>query len=186
MSGTAAGRRTLARLVGPPRQPDPGALVGLEHEFVVRGSDGSRIDFRGLIHELGIGRRHLDPSDPHARRLPSGAVVTCDDGEAEIAIPPVAGTSGFATRVVEAAAHARAGLQRSLPRGYRLEGCSTHLSVSLPDPLLEACARRYPVTFAPALMLLMDGPHSPGLLVRPRPGRLELGGEFVAGAWLHE
>ena len=38
-----------------------------------------------------------------------------------------------------------------------------------------------PTRFAPALMLLMDGPASPGLLVRPRPARLEIGGEFVTG-----
>ena len=36
-------------------------------------------------------------------------------------------------------------------------------------------------SFAPSLMLLMDAPSSPGLLVRPRRGRLEFGGEFVTG-----
>ncbi len=36
-------------------------------------------------------------------------------------------------------------------------------------------------TFGPALMLLMDQPHSPGMLVRPRPGRIELCGEHVVG-----
>ena len=185
MDAVAAASRALAQALGQAAARGPGALVGLEHEFFVRDANGLRMDFRSLIHDLGFSGRHLDPSDPNAYRLASGSIITCDDGEAEIAIPPVAATTRFAGRVVDAAEHARADLQRSLPRGYRLEGCSTHLSVSLPDSLLEACARRYTVTFAPALMLLMDRSHSPGLLVRPRPGRLELGGEFVAGASLH-
>ena len=33
-------------------------------------------------------------------------------------------------------------------------------------------------------MLLIDRRDSPGLLVRPRPGQLELGGEYVSGARL--
>jgi hypothetical protein len=33
-------------------------------------------------------------------------------------------------------------------------------------------------------MLLVDRVDSPGLIIRPRPGRLELCGEFVDGPWL--
>ena len=40
-------------------------------------------------------------------------------------------------------------------------------------------ARLYTETFAAALMLLMNRDDSPGLLVRPRPGRAELCGEFT-------
>ena len=36
----------------------------------------------------------------------------------------------------------------------------------------------------PLLLLLLDRPTSPGLLVRPRPGRLELGGEYCTDARL--
>ncbi len=38
--------------------------------------------------------------------------------------------------------------------------------------------------FACGQMLLMDRRHSPGLLVRPRPGRLEIGGEYAVGSAL--
>jgi hypothetical protein len=42
-------------------------------------------------------------------------------------------------------------------------------------------AKLYARSFSAAMMLLMDSACSPGLLVRPRPSRLELGGEFVDG-----
>jgi hypothetical protein len=175
----------LAAALGPAPTTPPGAWLGLEHEFVVRDRSGAPLDFRGLIPEIGLGHRHLDPADPNAHRLESGAVVTCDEVEAEIAIPPVPGTGSFPSRVVSAAEEARAALRHRLPRGARLEGWSTHLSLSLRGEAVHACAARYATTFAPALMLLMDRARSPGLLVRPRPGRLELCGEYVAGPALH-
>ena len=181
MRGFERASNALAAALGPAPAAPPGAWLGLEHEFLVRGRDGSPLDFRTLIHELGIGHRHLDPADPNAHRLPSGAVVTCDDAEAEVAIPPVPGTGSFSGRVVAAADAARSAIADRLPRGVRLEGWSTHLSVSVTSDVLDACGRRYPTTFAPALMLLMDRARSPGLLVRTRPGRLELCGEYVAG-----
>ena len=46
---------------------------------------------------------------------------------------------------------------------------------------MQAAAKVYAERFAPALMLLLDSPSSPGLLVRPRPGRLELCGEHADG-----
>jgi hypothetical protein len=39
---------------------------------------------------------------------------------------------------------------------------------------------------SPALMLLLDRRSSPGLLVRPRPGRLEVCGEYVTGSALRQ
>ena len=70
---------------------------------------------------------------------------------------------------------------RALLPDLRLEGYSTHVSVSLTARTDRRLARRYSQTFAPALMILMDRISSPGLLVRPRPGRLELCGEYVHG-----
>jgi hypothetical protein len=171
----------LAALLGPRPPTPPGTWLGLEHEFVVRDADGARRDFRTLIGALGLGRRHLDPADPHAHRLASGAVITCDETEAEVAIAPVAGLGSFASRVAAAADEARAVLRPRLPPGIRLEGWSTHVSVSVPADAVHVTAARYATAFAPALMLLMDGDRSPGLLVRPRPGRLELCGEYVTG-----
>jgi hypothetical protein len=185
MVGVEQASDPLAAALGPAPTAPPGTWLGLEHEFVVRSAEGARLDFRILIAELGLGHRHLDPGNPNAHRLASGAVVSCDEAEAEIAIPPVPGTGSFPGRVVAAADEVRAALSHRLPRGVRLEGWSTHLSVSVPGDAVHACAARYTTTFAPALMLLMDRARSPGLLVRPRPGRLELCGEYVAGPALH-
>ncbi|HEX5588983.1 MAG TPA: hypothetical protein VFX65_01670, partial [Candidatus Limnocylindrales bacterium] len=107
--------------------------------------------------------------------------ITADGAEAELAIAPVALAPGADDRAAAAAWRGRRALVRALPDGFRLEGYSTHLSVSVAAGTEERVARRFADTFGPALLLLMDGPASPGLLVRPRPGRLELGGEFVDG-----
>ena len=158
----------------------PGALVGLEHEFRVI-VDGRPIDFRRLIHTLDVPGRRIDPADPNAYRGGWGGTITADGAEAEIAIAPVATEPGWTDELLARAWLGRSMLERLLPADARLEGFSTHLSVSVPAGLAERAARIYVDTFATALMLLLDGPESPGLLVRPRPGRLELGGEFVDG-----
>lgn len=159
------------------------SAIGVEHEFRVMDADGE-IDFRSVIHELGFGPSNLDPLDPFAYPLSSGAKITCDDREAEVVTAPEPTRPGFPARLDTSARAAREEVRRRLPEGWALEGCSTHINVGGggADPL--ALAWRYLQTFAPALMLLMDGPDAPGLLVRPRPGRLELGGSFVSGPWL--
>src|SRR5439155_21831708 len=68
-----------------------------------------------------------------------------------------------------------------VPAQFALTGASTHLSVEVDAKRNDALSRLYTQTFAPALMLLLDRAYSPGLLVRPRPGRTELCGEFAAG-----
>ena len=157
-----------------------GGVVGLEHEYEVT-LHGQPVDFRELIHELDLGQRYLDPADPNAYRLASGTSLTADEAEAELALPPVAVEPGFGCSLAMAAAGERRQLKRLLPVGCELRGYSTHLSVAVPDQAAEEVARLYVRTFAPALMLLMDDVTSPGLLVRPRPGRVELGGEYVDG-----
>ncbi len=161
---------------------DPGGVlhVGLEHEFRV-SSLSIAVDFRSLIHGLALGQPNLDPADPNAYRLPSGAAATCDGAEAEIALPPTPVRSGFAFEVAGRAQAERTGLRSRLANDLQLSGCSTHLSVSVPDALTQAVCQLYATTFAPGLMLLMDRHESPGLLIRPRPGRVELGGEFIDG-----
>ena len=155
-------------------------MVGLEHEYrVMEGS--AQVDFRPLIGRLALGRPNLDPGDPNAYRLRSGSMITCDGAEAEIALPPTPLTPGFATAMSARAAGEEFELAKLLHPRFRLDGCSTHISVAVDDSHTRAVAALYARTFAPAMMLMLDGPHSPGLLVRPRPGRVELGGEFVAG-----
>jgi hypothetical protein len=54
----------------------------------------------------------------------------------------------------------------------------------MPARLNDQVCRLYAETFGADLILLMDRVSSPGLLVRPRPGRTELCGEFVEGQTL--
>ncbi|MEP7216157.1 MAG: hypothetical protein ABI782_07875, partial [Anaerolineaceae bacterium] len=178
--GTAT---ALEALLGPPCPPAPGALIGIEHEFVVRDR-GEVVDFRELIHDLALPGRRLDPGDCHAYRLPSGLALTADEGEAEIATPPIPVQQGFSSDVVAWAQQGRAQLEEVLPRGHNLEGYSTHLSVAAPGLDGDDLASLYARTFAPALALLLERPDSQGVYVRPRPGRLELCGEFVEGSRL--
>jgi hypothetical protein len=156
-----------------------GTLVGIENELsLFHGA--TQVDFRELIHSLPIDGVRADPTDPNAYRCTWGGVITCDGKEAEIAIPPVDVARGFTSRVTAHSDRGEATLRALVP-GLRLEGYSTHVSVSLTARNDRRLARRYSQTFAPALMILMDRTSSPGLLVRPRPGRLELCGEYVSG-----
>lgn len=157
---------------------EPG-LLGVEHEFVVSGGSGV-VDFRTLIHGLKLGEPNLDPADPNAYRLPSGAAVTCDAAEAEIALPPITLAPGFAAEAAHLAETERLALAGRLRHGMTLTGYSTHLSVSVPDDHGPAVCQRYARTFAAAMILLADRRDSPGLLIRPRPGRVELGVEYLA------
>jgi hypothetical protein len=155
--------------------------VGLEHEFLVFDRQGGRVDFRLVVHDLALGRRDLVPSDRHAYRLSTGSMVTADTTEAEIAVPPAEVRPGF-TRLVDG--WARYERQRLGRRASWLSfvGDSTHLSVTMPPGIDgDRAADLFARHFAPGLMLLLDQRHSPGLLVRPRPYRLELGGEYAVG-----
>jgi HYR domain len=159
--------------------PGPGGLLGLELEFSVRSPRGGRVHFGSLIHRLALDGTALDPGDPNAYWCSWGGVITSDGAEAEIATPPVRARPGFAARL-EAWAHAgEAELRRAVPRGIRLDGYSAHFSAAMPARLNDRVCRLYAETFAADLMLLMDRADSPGLLVRPRPGRTELCGEFI-------
>ncbi|CAN5752702.1 hypothetical protein BH10ACT1_BH10ACT1_13480 [soil metagenome] len=172
-------RRHLAR---PPRgNAWPGLHVGVEHEFRVLDATGSPLDVRTAIHDWGIDGVRADPADPNAYRCSWGGVITCDGPEVELATPPIPVRPGFVERVVESARSGRAAVEAVLPAGHALDGYSTHVNVSLRGRGSRRLARRYARTYAPALMLVLDAASSPGLLVRPRPGRLELGGEYAEG-----
>ncbi|MFA5883800.1 MAG: hypothetical protein WDA60_08120 [Acidimicrobiia bacterium] len=174
----------LRARVGSTRVAAPASLVGLEHEFTVRTATEWPVDFRDLLPGLDLRGGALDPGDPHARRTRSGVVVSADGSEAEVAVPPIAVEPGFGDTVARWSRAARRELTTRLPADYALTGYSTHLSVAVGDARNKRLGALYARTFAPGLMLLVDRATSPGLIVRPRPGRTELCGEFVDGPWL--
>jgi hypothetical protein len=176
----ATASREFGDVIAAAAGPRPEMLVGVEHEFRLF-EDGRCVDARLLIHGLGLSQRDLDPADPFAYRMADGSVVTCDGREIEIAIPPLAVVPGFGAAAEGRAAAARRELEARLGTRYRLVGYSTHLSVSVADDQLAEVVQRFVLHYAAALMLLLDGPTGVGLLVRPRPGRLELGGAYAAG-----
>ena len=159
--------------------PGPGGLLGLELEFSVRSERGGRVHFGSLIHRLALDGATLDPGDPNAYRCSWGGVITADGAEAEIATPPVWARPGFTARLQAWARTGEAELRRAVPPGIGLDGYSAHFSAAMPAKLNDRVCRLYAETFAADLMLLMDRIDSPGLLVRPRPGRTELCGEFT-------
>ena len=65
-----------------------GGVVGLEHEYRV-WLGRHLVDFRTVVHHLNLGRPRLDPADLNAYRLESGAVLTADETEAELALAPM-------------------------------------------------------------------------------------------------
>lgn len=155
-------------------------MIGVEHEYSVF-EHGSPVDFRGEIHRLEIPGLRVDPGDPHAYRTTSGLKITCDGPEAEIATPPLALAPNTVEQLIRWTGFGARALTAIVAGRLDLEGVSTHLSVSIDNAVGGRAAGLFSRTFAPALMLLMDGAESPGLLVRPRHGRLEFGGEFVIG-----
>jgi IPT/TIG domain len=176
--------RELRRQVGSVVAPGPGGLLGLELEFSVRSGQGGRLHFGSLIHRLPVDGYALDPGDPNAYRCSWGGIITSDGAEAEIATPPVRTRPGFTGELEAWARTGEAALRRVLPGGIELDGYSAHLSSAMPARLNDAVCWLYASTFAADLMLLMERADSPGLLVRPRPGRTELCGEFIDGASL--
>jgi hypothetical protein len=155
-------------------------VLGIEHEYRVFDG-GTQLDFETLLHTLGVEGLRLDPTDPNAYRTPWGGLVTADGREAEVAIAPVAVRPGCTAELEWRTLVARRVLIDALPSHVRLDGYSTHVNLEVDDHDVVAAGRLFVKRFAPAMMLLLDRPTSPGLLVRPRCGRLEVGGEYCNG-----
>lgn len=156
-----------------------GRLVGVEREYEVWRA-GETVDVRALWDNLPDPGVWLDPSDARARRGPWGGVLTADGPHAELATPPVTMGPGSTRELVALAASGERHLAAQLPE-HRLVGYSTHINVEVADRSVVRVARLIAGRLALPLMLGLDRRDSPGLLVRPRPGRLEVGGEFAAG-----
>lgn len=184
LEGVAVRRpRSQLRRVPRPLRTRREPSVGVEHEYTVL-HQGAPIDFRHVIHGLALDGLRADPVDPNAYRCSWGGVVTADGIEAELATPPVPIGPEMVGELERCCAAGRAHLEDRLGDEYQLAGFSTHLSVTAPVRGGDRLARRWCGTFAPGLMLLMERDDSHGILVRPRPGRLELCGEYAEGDWL--
>ena len=181
---------------GPPGVPveglradgdDPAPVrAGIEHEYVV-WADGAQADFRVLLPQVAGHLRSLDPGDPRVRRLPSGMSLTADGREAELATPPVPWATGAPQRLDRLLASERSELARTLAAhgtGDRLSGFSTHVNLSVPDDRVVELGRTFARTCGLAVAAAAEPRTSAGLLVRPRRGRLEIGGEYAEGGHL--
>lgn len=158
--------------------------TGVEQEFVVSRGE-SPVDFRTYARRGRLPGRRLDADDPHAHRQSDGGVITADGAEAEIATPPVLLGPGFTSTLHAAVSSLHGGLDGVLAgEGLSTRGVSTHLNVEVADAVSTGAAIRFVHRHAAAMMLLLDRVESPGLLVRPRRARLEIGGEYAVGGQL--
>jgi hypothetical protein len=171
--------RELARRIDPSTGPAL-RVVGVEHEFSL-WRDRGFLDFRPFAPGLARFGQPWHPTDPLVFRCPDGLQLQADANVAELATPPVELAPGFDAALVEWTARGRQRLAGACPPDVTLKGESTHISLACEPGSVRGTALRFLQTFAPALMLVMDSRDSPGLLVRPRPGRLELCGEHVCG-----
>jgi hypothetical protein len=166
------------------RQQRAPLLAGVEREWRVLRRSGAVQDFRSIVDALPLDGRRLDPDDPHAHRCRWGGVVTADGAEAEVATPPVPVGPGAAADLDALARLGFVRLRAALPKALRLNGYSTHINVTVPDRMAVRVAERFARRLAIPQMLLLDRADSPGLLVRPRRGRLEIGGEYASAEQL--
>ena len=160
--------------------------VGVEHELRI-WSGSTQLDFRELLPAVTGGLRALDPGDPRARRLPSGPVLTADGREAELVTPPVAWDASAPGKVDDMLATERTELATRvahLAGADRLTGFSTHVNLTVPDDRVVDVCRRFALECGLATVLVAEPASSAGLLVRPRRGRLEIGGEYAEGEHL--
>ncbi len=164
-----------------PAAIDAPLMVGVEQEFdlFVRRR---QVDFRTLFPRA-VGHTHwiaFRNSDRTAI-LDAGYMLGCDGREAEFATAPIRfageGPIALAREVTRCRRHMMDLLRRigiTDARGY-----STHLSLSVPVGRERELAEAFSRTVGPALVLLMESRQSPGLLLRPRRGRLEIGSEYL-------
>lgn len=164
-----------------PSETEAPMMLGVEQEFELFDR-GRPIDFRTEFPRA-IGRAASIPfrNCDSAAIVEAGYMLCCDGRDAEFATAPIelrgSGPIDLANEVLRCRTHMLEALRKQGRREVR--GYSTHLSISVPAgrerELAEAAAAR----IGPALILLMEGPRSPGLLIRTRRGRLEIGSEYM-------
>ena len=97
-------------------------------------------------------------------------------GNFALVSPADSPTTCFVNETISCDASLRGTAQPERPR---LTGYSTHVNALIPGPDVWRVAAYFAKSYAPAVMLLAERRGSPGLLVRPRPSRLEIGTEYL-------
>lgn len=156
-------------------------MVGIEQEFDL--SDGERdLDFRGLYpHIVAKARAFPFRNSDGAALVEAGYMLGCDGKEAEFATAPIHLENDGPVAAAREAIRCRIHMLQLL-RGVGvpvIRGYSTHLSVSVPAGREPEIAQALSFTIGPALVMLLEARSSPGLLLRPRRGRIEVGSEYV-------
>ncbi len=156
-------------------------MIGAEQEFELF-SRGKQLDFRALFPQAVKGVRSFPFRNCEgAVILDSGYMLGSDGKEAEFATVPInsngAGCLTLAREVSRCRNHLIQLLETMGVRDVR--GYSTHLNISVPFGREDEIASAISTTVAPSLILLMEAQQSPGLLIRPRRGRLEIGSEYI-------
>jgi hypothetical protein len=160
---------------------DAALMLGVEQEYDLY-SAARQLDFRKFFIQA-VGSTHYVPfrNCDGAAILEAGYVLACDGQEAEFATAPIGslgdGCLTLAREVVRCRRHMLNLLRRAgVPE---VRGYSTHLNISVPPGREWELAIALSQTVGPALILLMEARQSPGLLIRPRRGRLEIGSEYI-------
>jgi hypothetical protein len=155
--------------------------VGIECEYWFY-EDGLQRDFGQYIGPLvEMTALPLRCESPTQFRMPDGHVLSADGWYIEMATPPeplrphtprelaadVIQSRNWLIEWLEACS-ARVGRQ------YRLNGYSTHLNLQTEPGRQERLAHAFALRYSPLFLYLTCLPDTRAMMVRPRPGRLEL------------
>lgn len=172
-----------ARTRSTPRAP----IIGLENEFYIFCNE-RQVDARALIWRLARFEEH--PPFFTFRgvcKLASGAQLSADRACAETAMAPELLTQRGLHSLCEATISHRNRLLRLVQRcgdevggRRRVEGFSTHINLHFPSTAPWGMCNLLGRTVLPAYFLLTERPVSGGMMLRPRPMRVEIGGEYIA------
>lgn len=158
-----------------------GLVLGIEQEHDL--FDGERrLDFQRLFPAAARSSSSVPfRNSNEAAVLDAGYVLACDGWEAELATVPIPALGNGCVTLAQEVLRCRAHMLDQLRRAGvpDVHGYSTHINLSVPFGLEDETVHALARSVGPALILLMEAPASPGLLLRPRRGRVEIGSEYI-------